>query len=145
MTTVVVDTGGLISAVNERSSLHRETREVLDRPQENARLVFSPFVLAEIDYLLSEREGRPDVALEVLRDVVRGGYHLEPFDSENLDRAADLVERYADQNIGLADAANVVLAERHDTLNILTTDERHFRVLSGPGGKPFRLLPVDTD
>ncbi|MGB3681841.1 MAG: PIN domain-containing protein [Rubrobacteraceae bacterium] len=138
MIRVVVDAGGLISAVNERSSLHRETREVLDRlREENARLVVSPFVLAEIDYLLSEREGRPDVALEVLRDVARGGYHLKPFGSEDLDRA--------DQNIGLADAANVVLAERHDTLNILTTDERHFRVLSSPGGNPFRLLPADKD
>lgn len=146
MTTVVVDAGGLISAVNGRSSLHRETREVLDRlREEDARLVVSPFVLAEVDYLLSEREGRPDVALEVLRDVARGGYHLEPFGSEDLDRATDVVERYSDQNIGLADAANVVLAGRHDTLNILTIDERHFRVLSGPGGKPFRLLPADKD
>lgn len=146
MTTVVVDTGGLISAVNERSSLHRKAEEELDRLRgEGARLVVSPFVLAEVDYLLSEREGRPDVALEVLRDVASGGYYLETFGAEDLDHAADVIERYADQNVGLADAANVVLAERHDTLNILTTDERHFRVLHGPGGEPFRLLPVDID
>ncbi|CAN5822094.1 type II toxin-antitoxin system toxin ribonuclease C26 [soil metagenome] len=146
MTVVVVDTGGLISAVNEHSPLHRETRKVLDRYREqDARLVVSPFVLAEVDYLLSEREGRPDIALEVLRDVARGGYRLETFGFEDLERAADVIERYSDQNIGLADAANVVIAERHDTMDILTIDERHFRVLRGPGEKPFRLLPMDMD
>lgn len=146
MTVVVVDTGGLISAVNQRSSLHLKTREVLNRLRvENARLVVSPFVLAEVDYLLSEREGRPDIALEVLRDVPRGGYRLESFGVEDLARAANMIERYADQNVGLADAANVVLAERYDTLNILTTDERHFRVLRRSDRKPFRLLPADTE
>lgn len=107
------------------------------------RLVVSPFVLAEADYLLSVRDRRPDVALEVLRDVARGAYILEPFGAGDLDRAADVIERYADQRVGLADAANVVLAERHGALDLLTLDERHFRVLLGPGGEPFRLLPAD--
>jgi hypothetical protein len=31
-------------------------------------------VLAETDYLLSKRGRRPDVALNVLRDVTRGAY-----------------------------------------------------------------------
>ncbi len=45
--------------------------------------------------------------------------------------------------MGLTGAANVVLAERHGTLELLTLDERHFRVLRGPGDRPFRLLPRD--
>ena len=77
------------------------------------------------------------------RDVAAGGYHLEPFGSEDLDRAADVIERYGDQDIGLADASNVVLAEHHGTSSILTLDERHFRALRGPGGEPFHLLPTD--
>lgn len=143
---VVVDTSGLIAAVNDRSSLHRETRTLLDELRERGdavRLVVSPFVLAEVDYLLSERDRRPDVALNVLRDVASGAYLLEPFEAEDLDRAADVVERYADLGVGLTDAANVVLAERHATLDLLTLDERHFRVLRGPGDRPFRLLPTD--
>jgi hypothetical protein len=27
---------------------------------------------------------------------------------------------------------------------VLTLDERHFRVLRGPGGHPFRVLPADA-
>ncbi len=143
---VVVDTSGLIAAVNDRSSLHRETSTLLDEFRERSdavRLVVSPFVLAEADYLLSERDRRPDVALDVLRDVASGAYLLEPFGAEDLDRAADIMERYADLGVGLTDAANVVLAERYGALDLLTLDERHFRVLRGPGDQPFRLLPVD--
>jgi hypothetical protein len=36
-----------------------------------------------------------------------------------------------------------LLAQRYRTLDLLCTDERHFRALRGPGGKPFRLLPYD--
>jgi predicted nucleic acid-binding protein len=43
----------------------------------------------------------------------------------------------------LADASLVILAERHDTLDLLTLDERHFRAISGPKGRSFRLLPAD--
>jgi hypothetical protein len=56
---------------------------------------------------------------------------------------ADVIERYGDQDIGLADASNVVLAERHGTSSILTLDERHFRALQGSNGEPFHLLPAD--
>ena len=54
------------------------------------------------------------------------------------------MERYADLRVGLADASVVVLVNRHRTLELLCTDERHFRVLRGTGGKPFRLLPLDA-
>jgi predicted nucleic acid-binding protein len=44
----------------------------------------------------------------------------------------------------LADASNVVLANRHDTLDVITLDERRFRALRGPGGRPFHILPADA-
>ena len=37
-----------------------------------------------------------------------------------------------------------VLAERHETHDVLTLDERHLRALRVPGGRPFRLLPSDA-
>ncbi len=142
---IVVDTSGLIAAIDRKSNLHQATSNLLGEIRDKGvpRLLISPFVLAEVDYLLSETKNRPDIALTVLRDVVRGGYRLERFSADDLDRATEIIEQYSDQKIGLADASNVVLAERYNTLNILTTDERHFRVLRGPHGHPFRLLPAD--
>jgi predicted nucleic acid-binding protein len=37
----------------------------------------------------------------------------------------------------------VVLANRYGIRDVLTLDERHFRALRGPNGRPFRLLPAD--
>jgi predicted nucleic acid-binding protein len=54
------------------------------------------------------------------------------------------VSRYADLAISLADASIVVLAERHGVRDVLTLDERHFRVLTTSDGEPLRLLPADA-
>ena len=58
--------------------------------------------------------------------------------------ARRIMVQYADLRVSLADASNVVLANRNDTLDVLTLDERHFRTLRGPGGRPFRVLPADA-
>jgi hypothetical protein len=36
-----------------------------------------------------------------------------------------------------------VLAERHKTRDVLTLDQRHFRVFTA-NRKPFRILPADA-
>jgi hypothetical protein len=98
--------------------------------------------LAELDYLIGERVGH-EAQIALLDEVVRGVYRLEPFSAEDVDRAKRIMSRYADLGIGLADASVVVLAERHATPDLLSTDQRHFRALRGPRGTPFRLLPYD--
>ena len=141
---IIVDTGGLISEVDRGSRLHEATRSLLDGARAaGERLVISPFVLAEVDYLVSVRLGRPDHALQILEDVARGAYRLEPFQARDIEQAITVMRQYADLDIGLADASNVVLAERLDTADILTTDQKHFRAMRGPSGRPFRLLPTD--
>ena len=52
------------------------------------------------------------------------------------------MDRCEDLSIGLADASLVVLATRYDVTDLLTLDERHFRAIWGPHGRPFRLLPA---
>jgi predicted nucleic acid-binding protein len=100
-------------------------------------------VLAELDYLIATRVGhRAQMAL--VDEIVRGAYQLEAFSSEDVGHARRIMERYADLRVGLTDASVVVLAARHRTLDLLCTDERHFRVLRGTGGKPFRMLPFDA-
>lgn len=55
-------------------------------------------------------------------------------------RAMYIAERYADPDLGLADASLVALAERHGTIGLARLDELHFRaVLSLAGADAFRL------
>jgi hypothetical protein len=43
--------------------------------------------------------------------------------------ARAVIEQHADLRVGLADASIVVLAQRHALVDVLTLDQRHFRVL----------------
>ena len=105
-------------------------------------LLLSPFVLAELDYLLMRHLG-PRAQASLLEEVVNGAYQLEPFDASDVGRAREVVERYIDLEIGLADASIVVLAERHAITQVLTLDQRHFRALRVDRRKRFRILPFD--
>ena len=137
---IVLDTGGLYAALDANESLHGPAVAALVAATPPRFL--SPFVLAELDYLLGQRAGH-EAQVALLQEVTRGVYHLEPFSDEDVGQATRIMERYADLRIGLADASVVVLAGRHRTLDLLCTDERHFRALKGLGGKAFRLLPLD--
>jgi predicted nucleic acid-binding protein len=105
--------------------------------------VLSPFVLAEVDYLIHRIAGQ-SVEMAVLEDVARGAYRLEPITAGDVDSARRVMEQYQDLELGLADASIVVLAERYDCRDVLTLDQRHFRAVLGPKGKAFRLLPYDA-
>jgi predicted nucleic acid-binding protein len=80
----------------------------------------------------------------LLAEVGRGAFRLETFEAEEIAAAERLIGRHAKLDIGLADASLVVLANRYGIRDLLTLDERHFRSLRGPGGRPFRLLPADA-
>jgi uncharacterized protein len=139
--TLILDSSGLLAAIDERQEDYIAARKVVESAR--GQLLISPFVLAELDYMILTRMGQ-GYELALLGEVARGVYSLEYFSEEDVAEAVEIVERYADFSIGLADASNVVLANRHDTLDVLTLDERHFRTLRGPGGRPFRVLPADA-
>ena len=138
---MVLDTSGLLAAIDASQRHHLLSRRALE--DADPPLVLSPFVLAELDYLLATRVGRRAQSV-LLAEVERGAYHLAPFAAADIATARRLLERYADLGLGLADASNVVLAERHGTRDILTLDERHFRAVTTISGQPFRILPSDV-
>ncbi len=138
---MVLDTSGLLAAVDSSQRLHAAAREALESA--SGPLLVSPFVLAELDYLVLSRIGHEQEAA-LLGEVERGTYRLEPFSARDVARAVEVIEHYMDfPELGLTGASNVVLAERHGIHDILTLDERHFRAVRGPGGHSFRLLPAD--
>jgi predicted nucleic acid-binding protein len=138
---IVLDTGGLYAALDANEALHGRTVAALTAATPPRLL--SPFVLAELDYLIATRVGHT-AQMALLDEVTRGAYQLELFSADDVSEARRIMERFADLRVGLTDASVVVLARRHRTLDLLCTDERHFRALRGVGGKPFRLLPYDA-
>ncbi len=136
---ILLDTSGLLAAIDSSQSQHAKSAAALR--QATGPLLLSPFVLAELDYLLATRVSA-DAQDALLEEVARGAYRLEQFTSEDVASAAVILGRYRDLGIGLADASIVVLAERYGVLDVLTLDHRHFQALRGPGGRRFRLRPA---
>lgn len=137
---ILVDTSAVLQLASTSSARHKDVLRVVDAL--DGPFLLSPFVLAELDYMLVERLGQ-DRQLALLAQVVEGSYELAEFDRQDLQAATSVMNRYADLRVGLADASIVVLAEKHSTPDVLTFDHRHFRAMRGPGGRPFRLLPDD--
>lgn len=137
---IVVDTSGVLAALDGGERHHRAALAALRRHEPR---LLSPFVLAELDYLLGARAGGGAQAA-LLQDVADGVYRLEAFTVEDIREAQGVLDRYSDIDLGLADASIVVLAQRHGIHDVLTLDERHFRAVLGPGDRAFRILPADA-
>ncbi|HET6920461.1 MAG TPA: PIN domain-containing protein [Jiangellaceae bacterium] len=135
---MIVDTSALLSFFDRTEPHHEPAVKVIVGSRDP--LVVSPYVLAELDYLVASHL---DVTAElaVLREMAGGAWELAALDAKDVIRAASVVQRYADQEIGLADASIVVLAERYGTRRVATLDRRHFEVLRPFQGGRFTIVP----
>jgi uncharacterized protein len=138
---IICDTSGLVAAYAAGDRHSQRVQEILRA--DPGPLVLSPFVLAELDYLVHARAGVGS-ELNVLDDVAAGVYTLADFSPADVGRAAAIVARYQQMHIGLADASLVVLAARYETTRLLTLDERRFRAIRPGYGDAFTILPADS-
>jgi len=137
---ILLDTSGLLAALTPSQRTHSDCARALAKAQ--GPYLLSPFVLAELDHLIRKLVG-PAGELALLKEVATEAYELVSFGAVDIARIREIVEKYSNQDIGLADASLVVLSERFGMTDLLTLDECHFRVLQGAGGAPFRILPAD--
>jgi uncharacterized protein len=138
---ILADTSGLLAAFGHDSRPHQQARAAYEN--DHGPVIMSPYVLAELDYMLLQRAG-VKAETELLREVAAGIFKLAEFDSRDIAQAADVVEQYSDLRIGLADASIVVLAARYGTTRVLTLDERHFRAMRPLHADAFTILPADA-
>lgn len=139
---IICDTSGLVAAYSSTDGRSRQVTDLLR--SELGELVMSPFVLAELDYLIQARAGVRD-ELKMLADVADGVYALAELDRSDVARAAVVIERYRALNIGLTDASLVVLAAKYGTTRLLTFDQKHFRAIRPlTGSAAFTILPADS-
>ena len=135
---MIIDTSALLAYFDTDEPDHEAVSAVIGDTDEP--LVVSPYVVAELDYLVATRLG-VSAELAVLAELAGGAWDLPAIEAEGLGQARSLIERYADQRIGVADASNVVLAARYQTRTIITLDRRHFDVLRPLAGGRFTVLP----
>lgn len=139
--TLLVDASALVAQVDAGDPDHEAMVQVLT--QEPSELVVPSFVACEADHLILHRFGI-EAELAFLRDLATGAFTIAEVQPRDLTAVSDLAERYRDLELGLADASIVVLAERLDTVRVLTTDHRHFRAVTPLQGGTFTVLPADA-
>jgi predicted nucleic acid-binding protein len=144
MTHLVVDTSAILAAHDEGYEEHAKVAAALTGGEYLP--VISPMVVAGADYMLFARLGRA-AALRFARDVSTEAYELAEWTAADQAAALDIAREFGDDKdyIGMADAGNVVLADRYRTTTLLTLDQRHFRRLRPLwGADHFTLLPYDA-
>lgn len=137
---IVADSGALYALYDSSDPAHEAAADVY-------RASKSPFVvpgavLSEVSYLLLENLG-PDAELAFVDGLRQGALALEPTRLADLDRARELLVKYRDLRLGLADALVIATAERLGTRRIFTLDLRDFRAVTADDGGAFELLPAD--
>jgi predicted nucleic acid-binding protein len=133
---VLVDAGPLIALIHADDRHH-------DRCVGTFRGLAEPLgtvwpVLTEAMYLLSFSWKAQEALWEMLE---RGVIVLLPLASEELSRMRELMKKYKDLPMDLADAALVAVAEREKIRRIFTLDRRDFEMYRPAKLGRFILLP----
>ena len=114
---VLLDTGPLVAMINRRDSLHAWTTEQLAR-LEPPFLTCEP-VLSESCFLLRRVPGGVRAVMElVIPRTIKVSFGLD----EETVPVAELLARYGDVPMSLADACLVRMAELYDSSVVLTFD-----------------------
>ena len=89
----------------------------------------------------------PTAARRFAADVASEAYDLAEWTASDRAAALEVIAGLGDDSddVGVADASNMVLADRKRTTTILTLDQRHLRRLRPMwGASHFTLLPYDA-
>lgn len=133
MPNVLIDTGPLVALFNRRDNCHSTVKLWLQAYQ--GQLISCWSVLTEVCHLLPER-----LIIPCLRWVECGGITVMDIPPSALRDMVNLVEKYHDCPMDVADAALVWLANRHGIRDILTLDHNDFAAYRTVGGWPLNDL-----
>ena len=133
---ILADTSGLLSLYNRREPTHLAVAEAV--AHEQGPFVVSPYVVAELDYLVATRLGA-DAEHRVLAELASPAYVLATVDRDDLGACTELISRYA--GICVTDASMLVLADRLGIDRVLTLDRRHFEAARTPAGRALAIVP----
>lgn len=137
MTDILIDTGPIVAVLDANDDLHAACVEVIE-------FLDCPFyttmaVLTEAMHLLGRRSGwRGQAALWEL--VRREDFLVQHPTRPDLERMAELMDKYRDRPMDFADASLVVLAENLSLRRIFTTDRADFSTYRIAGKHAFVIL-----
>ena len=135
MKPVLLDTGVIVALLDRSERRHEACAEAVRELE--APLITCEAVIAESCYLLRNLAGAAGAVI----DNVAAGIFQIPFQlSREAASVKQVLRKYRDRQIDLADACLIRLADEFGTADILTLD-RDFAVYRWGRNKAFRMLP----
>lgn len=134
---IIADTGFWLALANSRDRHHQAATEAFRSLGEGLTTTWP--VMTETCHLLAARLGT-DALVRFVQAGARGAFDLFALDASHLARCAELMMKYKDLPMDLADASLVVLAEELGSGRILSTDVRDFHTYRWKTRKPFTNL-----
>lgn len=136
---IVVDTGVLYAAADQRDGDHVACAAILDA-YPSAHLVVPAVVVAESSWLIGDRLGAP-VEAAFVASVAAGDFTVADLTDDDWSRVAELTERYTDLDLGLIDASVIAVAERLNVVTVATLNDRDFNVVRPRHVPALELIP----
>jgi predicted nucleic acid-binding protein len=131
------DTGFLLAVIDADDNLHAACAAALES---ETNPVLPDVVLPELAYLILRELGHPPLS-SFLRSIATGELVLAQSTPQDLSRAAELLEKYADNKVDFVDCAIVAMAERLNVTKVLTVDRRHFTIFRPKHCDYFEIAP----
>jgi uncharacterized protein len=133
---VLVDAGPLVAVIDADDRHHARCVEALDALEGPFATVWPAF--AEAMYLLNFSWRAQDALWELLDDEALS---LLVIDARDARRARELMRKYRDLPMDLADAALVAVAERERIARVFTLDRRDFELYRPHRVGRFQITP----
>ncbi len=133
---VIVDTGFFLALAQPRDQFHAKAKEVAQKHSHKEWFTTWP-VLAELSYMLPRH-----CLIKLLHDQRKGLFEIFSIQTSHVPRLLELLEKYTDHEIDLADISLVLLAEHLNHGNILSCDRKDFSFLKWKNRSSFRNLFV---
>lgn len=137
--TALIDTSFLFALANRADRSHAACVQVAHDMSE--QLVVPITVLPEAAYLMDSRLGH-QVMRQFVRQALQAEWLVETPSLDDLSRAVELLDEYADARLDFVDATIVAIAEHLNIRRVLTLDHRHFRMIRPHHCDGFELLPT---
>jgi hypothetical protein len=134
---VLVDAGPLVALVNRGDTHHRRCVDALKTIRDPMLTVWP--AVTEALFLVRDSWPAQAALLEMIDSRV---VELLPLDEDDVPRMTELMGKYRDLPMDLADAALVRVAERERLRHVFTLDQRDFRVYRPAGLGRLGLIPA---
>jgi len=133
---ILVDSGPLVALVDADDQYHKKCVAAVKVLREPLVTVWPP--VTEAMYLLGDLPKAQEALWEML---ARGVLQLLPLDLTDIPRMRELMSKYANRPMNLADAALVRVAEREGIRKIFTVDREDFSVYRLHGRVRPNIIP----